>query len=53
MAGHREYYKGEGGGFPKVWVVVSLMSSRMPVASLCIKNALILYINCLVYVSVV
>jgi hypothetical protein len=29
---HRVYYKGEGGGFPQVRVVVSLMSSSLPVA---------------------
>jgi hypothetical protein len=27
----REYYKGEGDGFPQVWAMVSLMSSRLPV----------------------
>ncbi len=26
MERHRIYYKGEGGGFPQVWVVVSLVS---------------------------
>ncbi len=26
MARHREYYKGEGGGFPQVWAMVSLVS---------------------------
>jgi hypothetical protein len=26
------YYMGEGGGFPKVWAVVSLVSPRSPVA---------------------
>jgi hypothetical protein len=29
---HREYYMGEGGGFPRVWAVVSQMSPRSPVA---------------------
>jgi hypothetical protein len=29
---HREYYMGEGGGFPRVQAVVSLMSSELPVA---------------------
>jgi len=28
----REYYKGEGGGFPRVWAVVSQMSPMFPVA---------------------
>jgi hypothetical protein len=27
----REYYKGEGGGFPQVRVVVNLVSSSLPV----------------------
>jgi hypothetical protein len=29
---YREYYKGEGGGFPRVWAVVSQVSPRLPVA---------------------
>jgi hypothetical protein len=29
---HKVYYKGEGGGFPQVQVVVSLMSPRLPMA---------------------
>jgi hypothetical protein len=29
---HREYYKGEGGGFSRVWAVVTQMSPRFPVA---------------------
>ncbi len=28
----REYYMGEGDGFPRVWAVVSQMSPRSPVA---------------------
>ncbi len=31
MERHKVYYKGEGGGFPQVWVVVSLVSSNLPV----------------------
>ncbi len=27
---HKVYYKGEGGGFPQVWVVVSLVSLSCP-----------------------
>jgi hypothetical protein len=38
MASHKEYYKGEGGGFPQVQVVVSLMSLCMFMVHLCIKN---------------
>jgi hypothetical protein len=26
MERHRVYYKGEGGGFPQVWAVVSLVN---------------------------
>jgi hypothetical protein len=29
---HREYYMGEGDGFPRVWAVVSQVSPRSPVA---------------------
>jgi len=28
----RKYYMGEGGGFPRVWAVVSQVSPRLPVA---------------------
>jgi hypothetical protein len=28
----KEYYMGEGGGFPQVWAVVSQVSPRSPVA---------------------
>jgi hypothetical protein len=38
MAKHREYYKGEGGGFPQVQAMVSLVSLFLPVAHLCTKN---------------
>jgi len=31
---HREYYMGEGGGFPRVWAVVNLVSPKLPVAYL-------------------
>jgi len=34
---HRVYYKGEGGGFPQVRVVVSLVTLCLPVARLCTK----------------
>ncbi len=32
VAKHKVYYKGEGGGFPQVWAVVSLVSSSLPMA---------------------
>jgi len=37
MARHRVYYKGEGGGFPQVRAVVSLISSWLLVVHLCTK----------------
>ncbi len=41
MANHREYYKGEGGGFPQVWAMVNLVSPCLRMVSPCTKNALI------------
>jgi hypothetical protein len=35
----RVYYMGEGGGFPQVWVVVSLVSLESPVSCSSIKGA--------------
>jgi hypothetical protein len=32
VAKHRVYYKREGGGFPQVWAVVSLVSPCLPMA---------------------
>jgi hypothetical protein len=37
---HREYYMGEGGGFPRVQAVVSLVSPKLPVACPSTKGAL-------------
>jgi hypothetical protein len=37
------YYKGEGGGFPQVQAVLSLMSPRLPVVSPSTKNALTMH----------
>jgi hypothetical protein len=39
MANHREYYMGEGGGFPQVRTIVSLVNLCMFIFCLCIKNA--------------
>jgi hypothetical protein len=39
MANHREYYKGEGGGFPQVQAMVSIMNLCMPMSHLCTKVA--------------
>jgi hypothetical protein len=38
VAKHREYYKGEGGGFPQVRAVVSLMNPYLPVVNQCTKS---------------
>ncbi len=35
---HKVYYKGEGGGFPQIEAVVSLMSRNLPMARLNTKN---------------
>jgi len=37
VAIHRVYYKGKGGGFPQVWVVVNLVSLCLPVVRPCTK----------------
>jgi len=37
MAKHRIYYKGEGGGFPQVQAVVSLVSPCLPIVRPCTK----------------
>jgi hypothetical protein len=39
MANHNVHYKGEGGGFPQVRVVVSLVSPSMPVVRPSTKSA--------------
>jgi hypothetical protein len=39
MERHIVYYKGEGGGFPKVEVVVSLVSPSLPMVSFSTKSA--------------
>jgi hypothetical protein len=35
---HREYYMGEGGGFPRVRAVVSLVNPELPMAYLSTKG---------------
>jgi hypothetical protein len=35
----REYYVGEGAGFPRVWAMVSYVSQGSPVACLSTKSA--------------
>jgi hypothetical protein len=39
MRRQKEYYMGEGGGFPQVWAVVSLVSPELPVDFPYIKGA--------------
>jgi hypothetical protein len=39
VARHKVDYKGEGGGFPQVWVLVSLGSSSLPVVRPSTKSA--------------
>jgi hypothetical protein len=36
---HKVYYKGEGGGFPQVWAVVSLVNPSLPMARPSTKSA--------------
>jgi hypothetical protein len=43
MARHKIYYKGEGGGFPQVQAVVSLVSPSLPVARPNTKNVTIMH----------
>jgi hypothetical protein len=38
MERHRVYYKGEGGGFPQVWAVVSLVNPSLPTVRLSTKS---------------
>ncbi len=40
---HRVYYKGEGGAFPQVWAVVSLVSPSLLMARLNTKSAPIMH----------
>jgi hypothetical protein len=36
---NKEYYKGEGGGFPQVQAMVNLVSLCLPMIHVCTKNA--------------
>jgi len=42
MACHKEYYKGEGGGFPQVRGMMSFLSPFMLMVHMCTKSALIM-----------
>jgi len=39
MASHKVYYKGEGGGFPQVWVVLNFVSPNLLVVRPSTKSA--------------
>jgi hypothetical protein len=39
MERHKVYYKGEGGGFPQIRAMVSLVSPNLPMARPNTKNA--------------
>jgi len=43
MKRHKIYYKGEGGGFPQIRAVVSLMSSSLPMVRPCTKSVSIMH----------
>jgi hypothetical protein len=43
MATHKEYYKGEGGGFPQVQAVVNLVSPCLAMVHLYTKSALTMH----------
>jgi hypothetical protein len=43
VARHKLYYKGEGGGFPQVRIVASLVSPCLPMVCPCTKSALAMH----------
>jgi hypothetical protein len=43
VVNHKEYYKGEGGGFPQVWAMMNFVGSCMLVVWLCIKSVSIMH----------
>jgi hypothetical protein len=43
VANHKVYYKGEGGGFPQVQVMVSVMNLNLPVVRPNTKSAQIMH----------
>jgi hypothetical protein len=43
MGKHKVYYKGEGGGFPQVRAVMSLVSSTLPMACPSTKSVLVMH----------
>jgi hypothetical protein len=49
VARHREYYEGEGGGFPQVWAMMSLVRPCLPMARSCTKSVPIMYYQLVVW----
>jgi len=43
MVNLKEYYKGEGGGFPQIQVMVNFMNSCMAMIRPCTKNVPIMH----------
>jgi hypothetical protein len=43
MGNHGVYYKGEGGAFPQIWVVVNLVNPSLPVVRSSTKSAPTMY----------
>jgi hypothetical protein len=43
VARHKVYYKGEGGGFPQIWAVVSFVNPCLLVARSCTKSVLAMH----------
>jgi len=43
MERHKVYYKGEGGGFPQVWAVVSLVNLSLLMAHPSTKSVLVMH----------
>ncbi len=39
VARHRVYYKGEGGGLPQIWAVVSFVNPSLLMTRPCTKSA--------------
>jgi hypothetical protein len=40
---HKVYYKGEGGGFPQVWALVSLVNPSLPTIRFSTKSVLTMH----------
>jgi hypothetical protein len=40
---HKVYYKGEGGGFPQVWALVSFVNPSLPTVRFSTKSVLTMH----------